>query len=194
MMREPLGLILSGGLGSRMGGTQKSELLLGDATLLARVVDRLDPQVAGLVVNSNVPVATKLPIVADATPENLGPLAGILAGLNWAYEQNATHIVSVAVDTPFFPCDLVPQLIMAGLAHPEGLAVAATTDGLHGTFGLWPVSLRDPLSTFLADGHRKVRVFTEAQNAAIAHFPDTSPPSFFNINTNDDLNTAAQWL
>ncbi|AKS47448.1 molybdenum cofactor guanylyltransferase [Octadecabacter temperatus] len=193
-MREPLGLILSGGLGSRMGGALKSDLLLGGATLLARVADRLEPQVAGLVVNSNVPVATKLPVVADTTPENFGPLAGILAGLDWAREQNATHIVSVAVDTPFFPCDLVPQLLMAGLAHPEGLAVAATTDGLHGTFGIWPVSLRDPLSAFLADGQRKVSTFTQAQNAAIAQFPDTSPPSFFNINTNDDLNTAAQWL
>lgn len=193
-MREPLGLILSGGLGTRMGGVPKSELSLGGTTLLARVIDRLEPQVAGMVLNSNTLGTSELPVVADATSEHLGPLAGILAGLGWAHEQGATHIVSVAVDTPFFPCDLVPQLLMAGLAHPEGLAVAATTDGLHGTFGIWPVTLRDSLSAFLADGHRKVRAFTESQNAAIAQFPETSPPSFFNINTSENLNTAAQWL
>ncbi|MCW1950948.1 MAG: molybdenum cofactor guanylyltransferase [Octadecabacter sp.] len=193
-MREPLGLILAGGLGTRMGGTLKADVSLGGVTLLARAIERLEPQVAGVVVNSNAPITPKLPVVADATREHLGPLAGILAGLDWAREHDATHIVSVAVDTPFFPCDLVPQLLMAGMAHPDGLAVAATADGIHGTFGIWPVNLREPLAAFLADGHRKVRTFTEARNAAIARFPDTTPPSFFNINTNDDLSTAAQWL
>ena len=193
-MREPLGLILAGGLGTRMGGVLKSDLLLGGATLLSRVIDRLEPQVAGIAVNSNAPVAIKLPVVADETSEHLGPLAGILAGLDWACDQGATHIVSVAVDTPFFPCDLVPQLLLAGSAHPDCFAIASTSDGLHGTFGIWPVALREPLAAFLADGHRKVRAFTETQNAAIARFPDTSPPSFFNINTSEDLKIAAQWL
>ena len=193
-MREPVGLILAGGLGTRMGGAGKADVLLGGTTLLARVVDRLEPQVADVVVNSNTSITTNLPVIADATSERLGPLAGILVGLDWARELGATHIVSVAVDTPFFPCDLVPQLLMAGMAHPDGLAVAATADGLHGTFGIWPVVLRDPLAAFLADGHRKVRAFTETQHAAIARFPDTTPPSFFNINTREGLSEAEQWL
>ncbi|HCP80718.1 MAG TPA: molybdenum cofactor guanylyltransferase [Octadecabacter sp.] len=193
-MREPLGLILAGGLGTRMGGALKADVSLGGTSLLRRVIDRLEPQVAGLVVNSNGAIATTLPVVKDATSEHLGPLAGVLAGLEWAHEQGATHVVSVAVDTPFFPCDLVPQLLMAGLTHPEGLAVAATADGLQGTFGIWPVTLREALNAFLADGHRKVRVFSEAHNAAVAQFPETTPPSFFNINSSEDLNTAEQWL
>ncbi|WP_093997239.1 molybdenum cofactor guanylyltransferase MobA [Octadecabacter ascidiaceicola] len=193
-MREPLGLILAGGLGTRMGGALKSGLSLGGATLLSRVVDRLEPQVARIVVNANEPLDSKLPVIADATTERLGPLAGVLAGLDWANENGATHIVSVAVDTPFFPCDLVPQLLMAGLSHPEGYAIAATEDGLHGTFGIWPVSLREPLAAFLTEGHRKVRMFTEAQGAATAHFPETTPPSFFNINTKENLMAAEQWL
>ena len=72
--------------------------------------------------------------------------------------------------------------------------MAETADGVHGTFGIWPVALCDPLAAFLANGHRKVRAFTETQNAAIARFPDTTPPSFFNINTPDDLRVAEQWL
>ena len=106
-MREPLGLILAGGLGTRMGGTLKADVSLGGVTLLARAIERLEPQVAGVVVNSNAPITPKLPVVADATREHLGPLAGILAGLDWAREHDATHIVSVAVDTPFFPCSTI---------------------------------------------------------------------------------------
>ena len=193
-MREPVGIILAGGRGTRMGGVTKADLRLGGETLLSHTVQRLQPQTAGLAVNSNTPLTTNLPVIPDPLAGHLGPLAGVLAGLDWAVTQNATHLVSVAVDTPFFPCDLVPRLILAGLAHPDGLAVAATPDGLHATFGIWPVSLRDELAAFLTQGGRKMRVFTENQNAAIAQFPAMSPPFFFNINTPDDLTKAAQWL
>ncbi len=193
-MREPLGLILAGGKGTRMGGVSKAELTLGGTTLLSRVQARLEPQVADIAVNANAAITTKLPVVRDTLTGGLGPLAGVLAGLDWAATQNATHIVTVAIDTPFFPCDLVPYLLMAGEAHPQGLAIAATSDGQHATFGLWPVALRGALAEFLQNGGRKARTFANDQNAAIAQFPDTTPPSFFNINTPDDLTQAAQWL
>ena len=197
-MKQPLGVILAGGQAQRMGGGDKGRLMLGGQSLLARVIDRLEPQVAGLALNANGDAARfgdlKLPIIPDSIVGFAGPLAGVLAGLEWAAEQGGDSIVTAAADTPFFPCDLVPRLILAGLAHPDGLAVAATPDGLHATFGIWPVSLRDELAAFLTQGGRKMRVFTENQNAAIAQFPAMSPPFFFNINTPDDLTKAAQWL
>jgi molybdopterin-guanine dinucleotide biosynthesis protein A len=193
-MREPLGLILAGGRGTRMGGVSKADLTLGDSTLLAQVQARLEPQVAAIAINSNAPIATNLAVITDATRDHLGPLAGVLAGLDWAASQGGTHIVTIAVDTPFFPCDLVPRLLMAGQAHPTGFAIASTSGGLHGTFGIWPTALRNDLAAFLDQGQRRVRAFTQAQGAATATFPDTSPPSFFNINTPEDLATAAQWL
>lgn len=192
-MHEPLGLILAGGQGTRTGGVLQAELVLGRATLLSRVQARLDPQVAGIALNANTAIATKLPVVSDTLTGHPSPLAGILAGLDWAAAQNATQVVTVAVDTPFFPCDLVPHLLMAGEAHPQGLAIAATSDGQHDTFGLWPVELRDALAAFLQNGGCNIRTFTDAQNAAIAKFPDTSPPSFFRIHTSDDLAHAARW-
>lgn len=190
-MKQPLGLILAGGRGTRMGGVAKADLMLGNRHLLGHCIDRLEPQVSALAVNANDPLATDFPVLSDTPKLHLGPLAGVLAGLVWAIPKGGTHIVTVAVDTPFFPCDLVPRLLMAG---GGGLAIAATSDGLHGTFGLWPVTLHDDLTAFLATGGRKVSVFTNAQNAATAMFPDTTPSSFFNINIPADLEQAATWL
>ncbi len=194
MMHEPLGLILAGGRGRRMGGAVKAAIDLGGQSLLSRAEARLGPQVGALAVSANSDVATHLPCLADKTPDFAGPLAGILSGLDWAAERKATHIVTVAVDTPFFPCDLVPRLILASEAHPEGLAIATTPDGQHGTFGLWPVSLRGDLAAFLKGGGRKVRAWTDGHGAALARFPETTPPAFFNINTPDDLTQAEAWL
>lgn len=193
-MREPVGLILAGGRGTRMGGVAKADVVLGQQRLLDHAAQRLEPQVRRLAVNANVPLATGWPVVADADAGYLGPLAGVLAGLRWADEQGATHMISVAVDTPFFPCDLVPQLLLAGEGHPHGLAIAATTDGQHGTFGLWPAALRGDLAAFVEQGGRRVRDWTTRHKAALAHFADTTPPAFFNINTPADLEQAQAWL
>ncbi|WP_281984326.1 molybdenum cofactor guanylyltransferase MobA [Thalassorhabdomicrobium marinisediminis] len=190
-MREPFGLILAGGRGTRMGGVSKAGLLLGGESLLERVQARLAPQVTRIAVNANAPLRTPHPVIRDSLEGHFGPLAGVLTGLDWAAALGASHIVTVAVDTPFFPCDLVPRLLLAG---GGGLAIAETSDGEHGTFGLWPVSLRAPLAAYLEQGGRKVRTFTTAQGAALARFPDTTPPAFFNINTPDDLTRAADWL
>lgn len=190
-MREPVGVILAGGRGTRMGGVAKADVKLGDTRLLDLCIDRLDPQVSHLAVNANDPVGTRLPVIADTVAGHLGPLAGVLSGLIWGENVGATHIVTVAVDTPFFPCDLVPRLLMAG---DGGLAIATTPDGQQGTFGLWPVALQSALAEFLNDGGRKVRAFTQTHAAALAPFPETTPPAFFNINTPDDLTQATGWI
>jgi len=190
-MREPFGLILAGGLGTRMGGVAKADLILNGTRLLDLCVARLEPQVDRLAVSTNAPFATDLPCVPDTLTGHLGPLAGVLAGLDWAASQGGTHIVTAAVDAPFFPCDLVPHLLIAG---DGALTIAATPDGPHATFGLWPVTLGDALHSFVADGGRKVRAFTDDQNAKLAFFPATTPSPFFNINTPDDLTQAAQWI
>ena len=102
--------------------------------------------------------------------------------------------MTVAVDTPVFPCDLTPHLFIAGLDGGDGFAVAATSDGIQGTFGIWPVRLIEPLREYLQSGQRKVRLFSEQNGAAKAMFPVTEPDSFFNINTPEQLEAAAKWL
>lgn len=195
-MKQPLGVILAGGQARRMGGGDKGLLRLGGQTLLRHVIDRLEPQVAGLALNANGDAARfdgyGLPVLPDSIEGFVGPLAGVLAGLDWAAEQGKDAIVTAAADTPFFPGDLVPQLLMAGEGMTHPLVLAATPDaerGLvrHPTFGLWPVALRDDLRAALSEGLRKVVMWTDRHDGRMASFPVTRFDPFFNVNTPDDL-------
>lgn len=188
------GVILAGGRASRMGGGDKGLLQLNGRPLLAHVIARLGPQVRELALNAGGDPARfagfGLPVIADTLPGQPGPLAGVLAGLDWAAGLGAPAIITAAADTPFLPPDLAGRLRAA--ASPSGLALAASADAggavqLHPTFGLWPVSLRDDLRRALHDGMRKVRLWAEAQGAGIAVFPAQPFDPFFNINTPQDL-------
>jgi molybdopterin-guanine dinucleotide biosynthesis protein A len=198
-VKAPLGLILAGGRATRMGGGDKGLLRLGGRTLLERVVDRLSPQVEGLALNANGDPGRfarfGLPVLADPLPGFPGPLAGVLAGLDWAAAQGADDVVSVAADTPFFPPDLVPRLLMArdGAAVPIALAATPGPER-HPTFGLWPVALRDDLRAALEGGLRKVVTWTDRHGAASAVFPVGGYDPFFNVNTPEDLAKAEAML
>lgn len=200
-MKQPLGVILAGGQATRMGGGDKGLLRLGGQTLLTRVVERLAPQVADVALNANGDparfAAYGLPVLADSIDGFVGPLAGVLAGLDWAADEGADAIVTAAADTPFFPADLVPQLLLAseGMTHP--LVLAATPDpargkARHPTFGLWPVALRHDLRAALTDGVRKVVLWTDRHGGRLAMFPQEA--AFFNVNTPDDLAQAEAML
>ncbi|MEL7254684.1 MAG: molybdenum cofactor guanylyltransferase MobA [Pseudomonadota bacterium] len=196
-MKQPLGVILAGGLATRMGGGDKGLLTLGDAPILTHVMDRLAPQVADMALNANGDAARfdafGLPVLPDSIDGFAGPLAGVLAGLDWAAGKGAEAIVTVAADTPFFPCDLVPRLQLAaeGMVHP--LVLSRTPDGRQPTFGLWPVALRDDLRAALQDGMRKVVLWTDKHAGRTAMFDDPGEP-FFNVNTPDDLARARAML
>ena len=197
-MKQPFGVILAGGLATRMGGGDKALLPLGEGTLLSEVIARLEPQVAGLALNANGDAARfssfGLPVVGDSIDGFAGPLAGVLAGMDWAASQGGELIVTAAGDTPFFPCDLVPRLLLAaeGMEHP--LALAASPDGRHPTFGLWPVALRDELRAALSDGLRKVVAWSDAHHGRVAEFEGGAPDPFFNVNTPEDLIKAQAYL
>ena len=197
-MRQPAGVILAGGRATRMGGGDKGLLSLGGETLLSRVIDRLAPQVDRIALNANGDMARfsefGMPVVSDSIAEFPGPLAGVLAGLDWAASQGFDAIVTAAADTPFFPLDLVPQLQLAGEGMDHPLVLAVTDDGRHPTFGLWPVALRDDLRTALQGGLRKVVMWTDQHGGRTAHFPGSDPDPFFNVNTPEDLAMAELFI
>ena len=210
-MIKPLGVILAGGLATRMGGGDKGLLQIGGQSLLTRVRDRLAPQVSGLALNANGDGARfadlDLPVVADSIEGFAGPLAGVLAGLDWAAEQGAEAIVTAAADTPFFPNNLVTQLVAAsdGQKHPLVLATTPRTGeelksggrskiNRHPTFGLWPVALRDDLRRALQDGLRKVVLWTDQHGGREALFEAQPFDPFFNVNTPADLRRAEELL
>ena len=185
------GVILAGGLATRMGGGDKALLDLGGWPILVHALLRLGPQVGPLALNANGEAARFAvfgkPVIADSVAGYPGPLAGVLAGLDWAAEMGAEALVSVAGDTPFFPDTLVARLAAAG-----PFALAESADGLQPTFGLWPVALAGPLRAALAAGERRVGRWALAQGAARVMFDE--PGAFFNVNTPEDLETARAWL
>ena len=197
-MKAPCGVILAGGLATRMGGGDKGLLPLGDSTILGHVIERLAPQVDALALNANGDPDRfseyAVPVLADSIEGFVGPLGGVLAGLDWAADRGATHIVTAAADTPFFPGDLVPRLLSAAENQGKPIALARTQDGRHPTFGLWPVDLRDDLRRALAGGLRKVVLWTDSHGTAYADFPSDGFDPFFNVNTPEDLERARKIL
>lgn len=189
------GIILAGGRSSRMGGAEKSLATLGGRPLIAHAIDRLRPQVSWLALNANGDPRRfgdlGLPVLADGIPDFPGPLAGILAGMRWAAVHGCETVASVAVDTPFFPTDLVARL-SAARAHPSnGPALAASGGRLHPVFGLWPVALADDLDAFLRKGET-FRVGEFARRCACIAVPFDEGPAdpFFNVNRLEDLAVA----
>jgi len=195
-----VGLLLAGGLSRRMGGGDKALRLLGGKTLLDHVIDRMRPQVAALVLNANGDPSRfarfGLPVVPDSVEGFAGPLAGILAGLDWAAANrpDCAHIVSVATDAPFLPVDLVARLARGMANAGAELACAASGGQTHPVIGLWPVNLREALrEAVVAEGIRKVDQWTARYRLAVVAFPDEPPgvDPFFNANRPEDLDRAA---
>ncbi len=190
------GVILAGGGATRLGGGDKCLLPLGDRPILAHVIARLRPGVAALALSANGDparfAAFGLPVLPDGPPGAVGPLAGVLAGLDWAAARGLEAIVTAAAATPAFPDSLVTVLGAVGKERALAIAVSEGPDGrrAHPTFGLWPVALRAPLRAALAAGERRVGRFAESMGRVAAVFPDPSGDAFFNINTPGDLDLA----
>ena len=202
-MSGPLGVILAGGLSTRMGGGEKSLLEINGQTLMARVIARLAPQVDGVVINANRSpdhfAGFGFAVIADETKDFSGPLAGILAGMDWAAAAGRSHIVTVAADTPFFPIDLVQRFEKTAQATGADIVLAATPDpkrgmARHPTFGLWPTALREDLRTALRHGVRKVVAWSDTHPNAQVEFAVTAVDPFFNVNTPEDMDRAAKYL
>ncbi len=197
------GLILAGGRSTRMGGTDKTLMPLAGRPMVGRVLDRLAPQASPVAINTNGNpadlAAFGCEIVADTIIGFQGPLAGILAGLEWASSiQGTTHLLSVAGDTPFFPQDLGARL--ASCSSPARIAVAASNGRVHPTFALWPIPLRDRLEDFLASREtRRVMTFMEEAGMDAVEFQaemsgGIERDPFFNVNTPEDLAEAERRL
>lgn len=197
---DTLGAVLAGGLARRMGGGDKPLRPLGGRPLLRHVLDRVSPQVAAVVLNANGDPARfaeyGLPVVADGLPDNPGPLAGVLAALDWAAETrpDLPWVLTAPGDCPFLPQDLAHRLHKAREAAGLPLACAATAfppgDRTHPPVGLWPVSLREPLREALLGGERKIDRWTARFGCAVAAWPAEPLDPFFNANAPADLAVA----
>ena len=188
------GVLLAGGLARRMGGGDKPMRQIAGRTILDRVIARLAPQFDGLIINANGDPARfasfGLPVVADSVADFPGPLAGILAALDWtaANRPEVSLILSAAADCPFLPRDLVSRLHQALIAENAQLAVAASDGQSHPVIGLWSVALRDELRhSLVVEDIRKIDRWTARYRLATVTWPVTPVDPFFNANTMDDI-------
>jgi molybdopterin-guanine dinucleotide biosynthesis protein A len=188
------GVLLAGGLARRMGGGDKPLRLVAGRSLLDHVIARMAPQCAGLILNANGDpmrfAATGLPVVADDVPGFAGPLAGIVAALDWAaqHRPDCAWVVSLAADTPYLPLDLVARLQGERIAAGARLACAASGGFSHPVIGLWPVELRAELRhALVVVDVRKIDRWTARYPLATVAWPDQPIDPFFNANTPEDL-------
>jgi molybdenum cofactor guanylyltransferase len=188
------GVLLAGGLARRMGGGDKPMRMIGGRTILARVIDRLAPQCDGLILNANGDparfAAFGLAVIADDVPGFPGPLAGILAALDWtaANRPEIEWVLSAAGDCPFLPRDLLARLHEARARAQARLAVAASAGQSHPVIGLWPVGLRAELRhALVVEDIRKIDRWTARYPLATVTWPAEPFDPFFNANTVDDI-------
>ncbi|MBR0871790.1 molybdenum cofactor guanylyltransferase MobA [Bradyrhizobium tropiciagri] len=196
-MTDIPGVVLAGGLARRMGGGDKPMRQIAGRTILQRVIDRLAPQCSELIINANGDparfAAFGLPVIADDVADFPGPLAGILAALDWAAANrpDAKWVLSAAGDCPFLPRDLVKRLDEARVAQQAELAVAASGDQTHPVIGLWSVRLRDELrQALVVEDVRKIDRWTARYPLATVAWPAEPLDPFFNANTVDDIKEA----
>ena len=188
------GVLLAGGLARRMGGGDKPMRTIAGKTILERVIARLSPQCDGLVLNANGEpsrfASFGLPVIADTVADFPGPLAGILAALDWMAEHRpeVKFVLSAAADCPFLPPDLVARLEEARAAQNAELAVAASNGQTHPVIGLWSVRLRNELRHALVkEDIRKIDRWTARYPLATVTWPTAPLDPFFNANTVEDI-------
>jgi molybdopterin-guanine dinucleotide biosynthesis protein A len=188
-----LGVVLAGGQSQRMG-RDKADVMLAGKSLAALAIERLRPQVDRIALNSNAGpfVWPGVDVVGDTIDGFPGPLAGLLTAMRHAgsCRPACSHVATAAVDTPFFPLDLVARLKSGLVATPGSrLAYAVTAQGPEPVFLFADVALADTLERDLMSGSaRRVVDWLRRQPHTEVTFED--PTAFFNINTPDDLATA----
>jgi molybdenum cofactor guanylyltransferase len=196
-----VGVLLAGGLSRRMGGGDKTLHRIAGRPILDRIIDRVSPQVAALVLNANGDpgrfAASGLPVAPDVIPDFAGPLAGVLTGMEWAkaYRPEARWVATFPTDAPFLPDDLVARLFQAIEAEGAEMACARSRGREHPVVGLWPVALADDLRQAMeGEQVRKVDVWTARHRLAVAEFEGHPVDSFFNANQPDDLAEAERLI
>lgn len=195
------GVILAGGFSRRMG-QEKALLPLGGQPMFARIAGILGPQIDHLALNANGDPARfgspALPVIPDDEPDT-GPLGGVLAGLLWAEASapKADYLLSVPVDTPFLPRDLVARLRAAGRGTDGGVVIAGSAERDHPVVALWPAGFSQRLADWRNTAKsRGVRAFLATTGFTVVDFPVPAgrPDPFLNVNTPEDFAQAERWL
>lgn len=176
-------VILAGGKGRRMDGKDKGLVELANRPLIEYVIDAIKPQVETIILNANRNQEQYsrygYPVISDSLVDYQGPLAGFICALK---SSTTSHIVTLPCDGPFLPNDLVERLILTLNNNNAEIAVAHDGDRMQPVYSLIPVTLSNSLNAFLDTGERKIDLWYDQHQVALADFSDC-PETFRNINT-----------
>ena len=188
-------VIMAGGKSSRMNGIDKALMEINEKTLLSIAINKANQQTKYIVLNSNRDPSIfknyNIKVIKDTISNQPGPLAGVLSGIEWFYKNNKKikWVVSLPVDSPFFPNDLIKKLYDTVVKSKKLIGVSSSNGRKHPVFSIWHISLMQPLQEALNNNIRKIDLFTKSYNPATVDFSSSVDP-FFNINTPEDLKNA----
>jgi len=186
-------VILAGGRAQRMGGADKGLALLGDRPLVAWVLERIAPQVDELFISANRNLDRyrqfDFPVLADASPDFQGPLAGLCRAM-----AEAIHplLLCVPCDMPFLPPDLVERLLAALDESGSDIAIALVDGQVQRAVCLCRRALLPGLESFVAQGGRRVGEWQSKLRRIEVPFADAR--AFLNLNTQQELAAGAKDL
>lgn len=187
------GLILAGGLGTRMGGQDKGLVDLAGRPMVEHVLARLAPQVGRVMINANrnadVYARFGLPVLADRLPGFVGPLAGLDAALH-APGTEGEWVLTCPCDSPFLPLDLATRMLAAALSTHADVAMASAGGQPEPAFLLAHRRIAPQLAAFLEGGGRQIRRWVAEARHVVVDFSD-NPRAFSNINTQEELEQQA---
>ena len=194
-----LGVILAGGLSKRMNKENKFFKTLNKKTLLEIIINKAVSQIPKLVINANINKSNfnkfKLEVIKDSVKGFQGPLAGILAGMEYGYKNNFKWLITLPCDAPFFPTNLIDEFLKKIKKKKYKIVIAKSNNRIHPVFGIWSISLKDSLiNAIKKDNIRKIDLFIKKENYAIVNFKYNKIDPFFNINDSNDLKKATKYL
>lgn len=185
------GLILAGGQGRRMGGEDKGLLRAGKGTFVQQLATRMTPWVNRLAISANRNQSCYRnwgdAVLSDHDFAGEGPLAGLLAGLEWACQSGASEVLVSPCDTPALTERFFQALIQQARVAPGQAVVARVADNVQPLHGLFPAEPTcKMLRRWLISGRRDARGFVASLSP---HWLDCDDmrEGFLNINRPADL-------
>lgn len=195
------GVVLAGGNARRLGGEGKAFINISGVPLINLVLKKFESQVTQVAINTRNKddyFSYNYPIIEDSINEigGSGPLAGISSAIKWAKNnsKSSTHVVTVPVDTPLLPSDLVNRMVLELDINKPDIIFASSNNNIYPVIGLWPVSIDQQLDDALKNGVRKIDIFTESFDVSIVDWKYDELNPFFNINNPEDIRLAEKYF
>ncbi len=192
-----IGIILAGGKSSRFG-EDKSNIRLGNKTLLDHTIDKIEKEFGEILIISNNKNYNfknkKIYTVKDCIEGQLGPLAGILTAMKWAKEnkKNYKWIASFPCDTPFFDTKLISKLKLKTKETSKKLIFLNSDKKRHNIFGLWSMDLIETLEKDIKNSFRKVEIWADKVGYESININTEKFDKLLNINTKEDFEKAKE--